>query len=136
MKVDEEGRVWFEKGDKVRPKTVAKHNPATGHTEYMPHDKPIGGIRVADGEIVERKLPCEVRYVDKAGASQQIQLASWLQAAMSSESEGAGGEKSSWRTRWEPSDWYELVVPERAQAAPPQAPKAPPPVGPQTRKEF
>lgn len=100
MRIDDDGKVWFEKNDRVRPKTVSRTNRATGQTEYVPHDKPQGGFRTEGGDIVERKLPDVVVAVDPA--SGQIQLGTW---------KDQGG---SWRTRWEPCDWYELDVPETA----------------------
>lgn len=113
MRVDEEGKIWFEKGDHVRPRMVKRMNRDTRQEELVPHEKPMGGLRFEDGQIVERKLPDVVILVDEA--SGQFQLKSWFDGAKETGNQ-------SLRTRWEPSDWYE-VMPEPAKR-PGRSPKA------------
>lgn len=105
MRTDENGKRWFEKGDQVKPITVTRWNKETQQEELVPHPKPFGGIRVEDGEVVETKLPDTVSCVDEA--SGQFQLASWVSTAASD------SKFMSWRTRWEPPEWYDIVKPKQ-----------------------
>ena len=117
MRIDEDGHVWFEKGDRVRPKTVAKWDKEAGEQVFVPHEKPYGGIKVEDGQVIESKLEDVVTLVDPA--SGQIHLRSWEDAA----GRGTGSPLSTFRTRWEPSDWYEIVVPKEKPKVLGQKPK-------------
>jgi hypothetical protein len=103
--MNNDGKIFFEVGDKVKPRVVLKPDEA-GKPTKMPHPKAHGGIKWSDrGQITERGLEDTVAYVDDA--SLQIQLASWL-AAADAHAERLGG----MRARWESYEWYDAVEPE------------------------
>lgn len=105
MRMDVNGRLFFKKGDRVRPRTVVRPNPDTGEPEATPHPQAYGGMKVdAQGEILERGMEDEVLAV--CPWSEQIQLASWIRVATDHPQK-----HGSLRTRLESNDWYDAVAP-------------------------
>lgn len=127
MRIDERGNVWFEKGDRVRPKRVSMveevEDPKTGKRARRnvlgPNPRAFGRVEVSEdgGSWVATREPDTVAFVDMGSGTGQVQLASWL--AISDQLQG----KASLRTRWEGKELYEPA--DQVQPDAPTSPELP-----------
>ena len=112
MRMDVNGKLIFEVGDRVRPRYVKVYDAETKKHRRVPHEKAYGGMRADEkGKVVERGLEDVVHYVDEG--SLQIQLASWIKIASEHP-----GKQSSLRTRMESFEWYDSTDDPEEEPAP------------------